>query len=108
MLSGDIHAIAVSSIKESSGNNLPKPVKSILVGPVSSSTGTWPSAARGIVAAKPNFLEADEIVPVTEENGFVIMNIDSNSAVIKMNFCGGHDPQKGDDGSIRRTFEFEV
>ena len=108
MLSGDIHAIAVSSIKESSGNNLPKPVKSILVVPVSSSTGTWPSAARGIVAAKPNFLEADEIVPVTEENGFVIMNIDSNSAVIKMNFCGGHDPQKGDDGSIRRTFEFEV
>jgi len=27
---------------------------------------------------------------------------------MKLYFSGGHDPQKGDEGSIKRSFVFEV
>jgi len=27
---------------------------------------------------------------------------------MKLYFCGGRDPQKGDDGSIKNSFIFEV
>ena len=48
IFSGDIHAIGAASIIKSGVALLEREIKTFLVGPVSSSTGTWPSFARGI------------------------------------------------------------
>jgi len=98
--SGDIHAIAANEILKSGSYFLTKPILSVLVGPISSSTGAWPSAARGIVAAKSEYLEVSEKAEIKEQNGFSIIKLDRSKAEIFLNLCGGHDPKSGDDGSV--------
>ena len=98
--SGDIHAIGASSIIKSGTMNLENKVKTFLVGPVSSSTGTWPSFARGITAENPEYLECDLIYPTREENGFTFFSLDNDNAIAEIISCGGHYPENGDTGKI--------
>tara|TARA_Y100001933_G_scaffold81481_1_gene82804 strand:- start:1267 stop:2862 length:1596 start_codon:yes stop_codon:yes gene_type:complete len=101
IFSGDIHAIGASSIIKSGQMNLKKRVKTFLVGPVSSSTGTWPSFARGITASSPEHLESYQLYPTKEENGFTLFHLDNEKAFAEIISCGGHDPENGDSGRMK-------
>lgn len=75
ILSGDIHAQGAVSITSSGDLELKKPVKSFLVGPVSTSDATWPSSARGITAETPGWLKCDELSATREVNGFTLLSL---------------------------------
>ena len=100
IFSGDIHAIGASSIIKSGEESLERAVKTFLVGPVSSSTGTWPSFARGITAENPKYLKCETICSIKEENGFTFFQIDNDKALAEIISCGGHNPENGDTGQI--------
>ena len=100
IFSGDIHAIGAASIIKSGSVRLEREIKTFLVGPVSSSTGTWPSFARGITAANPDYLECESLHSIREENGFTFFNIDNDQASAEIISCGGHNPEKGESGQI--------
>ena len=100
IFSGDIHAIGASSIIKSGEESLERAVKTFLVGPVSSSTGTWPSFARGITAENPKYLNCETIYSIKEENGFTFFQIDNDKALAEIISCGGHNPENGDTGKI--------
>ena len=100
IFSGDIHAIGASSIIKSGEESLERAVKTFLVGPVSSSTGTWPSFARGITAENPKYLKCETIYSIKEENGFTFFQIDNDKALAEIISCGGHNPENGDTGKI--------
>jgi hypothetical protein len=99
VLSGDIHAQGAVAIERSGENDFSSdPLVSVLVGPVSTSTGSWPSAARGVSAATPHWLEVETLAPMTESNGFAIAEISPGKAAIRLFDCGGHDPDLGESG----------
>ena len=100
IFSGDIHAIGASTILESKDLVLNKEIKTFLVGPVSSSTGTWPSFARGISAESPEYIQSRDIFSVLENNGFTIFHIEGEKAVAEIISCGGHNPELGETGKI--------
>ena len=50
-----------------------EPIKSLLVGPVSTSDASWPSTARGILAAQPAWLSSNELLANKEVNGFILL-----------------------------------
>ena len=100
IFSGDIHAIGAASIIKSGSVRLEREIKTFLVGPVSSSTGTWPSFARGITAANPDYLECESLHSIREENGFTFFNIDNDQASAEIISCGGHNPEAGESGQI--------
>jgi len=106
--SGDIHAIAANKIIKSDNYSLKKQILSVLVGPISSSTGTWPSAARGIVASKPEFLEVNEELKIKEQNGFSIIEINKEKVEINLYLCGGHSSSIEDDGSVKEVVKLRV
>ena len=106
--SGDIHAVGSNQIIKSGDYLLRKPILSTLVGPISSSTGTWPSAARGIVANKPEFLDVNEKLKIKEENGFSLINITSQKVKINLHICGGHQGSGEDDGSVKEVINLQV
>ena len=66
IFSGDIHAIGASSIIKSGEESLERAVKTFLVGPVSSSTGTWPSL-RGTTAENPKYLKCETICSIKKK-----------------------------------------
>ena len=99
VLSGDIHAQGAVAITRSGDEDFaPHPLVSILVGPVGSSTATWPSAARGVAAATPAWRGVETLLPTRESNGFAICDIAPGSAVVRLFDCGGHDPDLGETG----------
>ena len=106
--SGDIHAVGSNQIIKSGDYLLRKPILSTLVGPISSSTGTWPSAARGIIASKPEFLDVNEKLKIREENGFSLINITSQKVDINLHICGGHQGSEEDDGSVKEVINLKV
>ena len=106
--SGDIHAIGSNQIIKSGDYFLKKPILSTLVGPISSSTGTWPSAARGIIASKPEFLDVNEKLKIREENGFSLINITNQKVDINLHMCGGHGGSEEDDGSVKKVINLQV
>ena len=67
---------------------------------MSSSTGTWPSFARGITAENPKYLNCETIYSIKEENGFTFFQIDNDKALAEIISCGGHNPENGDTGKI--------
>ena len=77
IFSGDIHALGATSILQSDTIKLQREVKTFLVGPISSSTGTWPSFARGITADNPNQLIF--ILDQKRQNHQLIKSLDVSS-----------------------------
>ncbi|MFP6806462.1 MAG: hypothetical protein VB957_04675 [Pseudomonadales bacterium] len=96
IFSGDIHAQGVVDIRSSGDLVLEKPVKSILVGPVSTSDATWPSAARGIAAGELGWVISDEVLATREVNGFTIFEFEGPEARVRLFDCGGYDRSKGE------------
>ena len=82
MVSGDLHAIGSAMITRSGELNFDKPVHTILAGPIGTGTG-WPSAVRGSGATVAIGMELEERVHPIENNGFSILDIDSDSIQVK-------------------------
>lgn len=109
MISGDIHALAAERIVRSGDLDLSdRPVTSLLSGPVSSSDGTWPSAARGVQAAVPAWLKAETLVPVTEVNSYTIIEITKDSVGMHLRDCGGYDRSLNETGEVLRSTTINV
>ena len=100
IFSGDIHALGATSILQSDTIKLQREVKTFLVGPISSSTGTWPSFARGITADNPSQLICESMYRTKEENGFTFFTIENEQAVAEINSCGGHNPENLETGEM--------
>ena len=102
--SGDIHAQGAVAIEVSGEETLPGGlVKSLLVGPVSTSDATWPSFARGIPANQPGWLQTATLSVTEEVNGFTLFDITSSGVVAQLFNCGGHDSSDPDDGRVQRV-----
>ena len=100
--SGDIHAQGAIAIEVSGDEALPGGlVKSLLVGPVSTSDATWPSFARGIPANQPGWLQTKTLSVTEEVNGFALFDIRSSGVVAQLFNCGGHDASGTDDGRVQ-------
>ena len=84
------------------------PLTSILVGPVSTSDGTWPSFARGLSASLPADLHASTLAVTDEVNGFTIFDISKERVTATLYSCGGYDSKSADDGSVKRTIELDL
>jgi phosphodiesterase/alkaline phosphatase D-like protein len=96
LLSGDIHALGAKTIEASSEIDLShRPIQTVLVGSVSTSTLAWPSAARSIPAASPEWLQTSDHVATTEDNGFTMIEFSRHSIVATLVNCGG-GPQSSD------------
>lgn len=106
--SGDIHAQGAISIEASSELTFDEPVVSILVGPVGTSDATWPSAARGIPAAQPEWLVSEELHATSEVNGFTVLEFTSTEAKLRLFACGGFDRSKGEDGRVQSVHELVI
>jgi hypothetical protein len=82
-IAADIHSIAEERILGSGPHDFSRnPVVSVIAGPVSTLLG-WPSAARGTLAAPPNGLAVEELVPVREDNGFQILDFEPGRVTIR-------------------------
>jgi hypothetical protein len=109
MFSGDVHAQGAIAIDRSGELNLSDaPLTSILVGPVSTSDGTWPSFARGLSASLPADLHASTLAVTDEVNGFTIFDISKERVTATLYSCGGYDSKSADDGSVKRTIELDL
>jgi hypothetical protein len=106
--SGDIHAQGAISITGSAELTFDAPVKSLLVGPVSTSDATWPSTARGIPAAQPAWLSSNELLATKEVNGFTLMDFTDSEIRVRFFDCGGYDLSKEEDGRVQRVDEIIV
>ncbi len=109
IFSGDIHAQGAVEILKSGDLDLSNtPLCSLLVGPVGTSEATWPSAARGIAAAEPDWMTTSTIKETSEVNGFTILDFGPESVEGRLFDCGGFDLGLNEDGRIQGTFEFEL
>ncbi len=109
MLSGDVHAQGALEITSSGDVSLEEnPVTSVLVGPVGTSDATWPSAARGIAAETPEWLNVRQLAPTKEVNGFAFLEIEPSKTKIILNDCGGKDRSLGEDGRTQNIEELVV
>lgn len=108
IFSGDIHAQGAVDIQSSGELAFDTPVKSFLVGPVSTSDGTWPSAARGISADIPGWLSADVLSATREVNGFTLFEFDGSAARARLFDCGGYDRSKDEDGRVQNQEEIVI
>jgi hypothetical protein len=82
IVSGDLHAIGSAMITRSAELNFDNPVHTLLAGPIGTGTG-WPSAIRGSGATVPLGMELEERVHPLENNGFSILDIDSDSIEVR-------------------------
>jgi hypothetical protein len=90
-ISGDLHAVGETRIAATDGIDLARnSVVSVLSGPLGTGVG-WPSASRGTGATTPGGLLVDEVLPTTEENGFLIVHLTPEDITIRF-FKWRHDP----------------
>ncbi len=108
IFSGDIHAQGVVNIHRSGDLMFEKPLTSILVGPVSTSDATWPSAARGVAAGEPEWLTGDKLLATREVNGFTLFEFEGSVAKVRLFNCGGYDRSKGEDGRVQSVDEIVI
>ena len=80
-----------------------EPIKSLLVGPVSTSDASWPSTSRGILAAQPAWLSSNELLATKEVNGFILLEFTDSEAIVRFFDCGGYDLTKKEDGRVQRV-----
>ena len=101
IFSGDIHAQGAVQLSVSGELDLSnQPVQSYLVGPVGTSEATWPSSARGIAAAKPQWLQSSALTTTREVNGFALFEFNESGATARLYDCGGFDLSKREDGRV--------
>ena len=109
VVSGDIHAQGAVEIARSGKLNFcDHPIKSLLVGPVSTSDVTWPSFARGISAAAPAWLETVDLSATREVNGFTIFQFTPDSAIAHLYDCGGFDRSRRENGDPQHTRKIDL
>ena len=102
IISGDIHALGAVEVTASGDKDLSdRPLLSVLSGPVSTSDATWPSAARGIGASTPVWMNVRELAPAREVNGFTIFTFEEEGAQMQLFDCGGFDRSIGEDGRVQ-------
>ena len=106
--SGDIHAQGAIHIEQSAEVKLDEPLVSVLVGPVSTSDATWPSAARGIPSGQPEWLATEELHATSEVNGFALLEFTSAQAKVRLFDCGGFDLSKEEDGRVQSVHELVI
>lgn len=83
-VSGDIHSVAEQRILRSGAVDLSdNPVVSLISGTPATGPRGWPSAVRGVVAARPAGLEGETVVPVTERNGFHLLDFEPDAVTIR-------------------------
>lgn len=85
IISGDMHAIAISRMLRSGALNLrPNPVNAVLSGPIGTRPGGWPSAGtRATPAQTPAHLDVDEQVKPIEQHGFTIVDFTPDKMVLR-------------------------
>ncbi|WP_293484684.1 hypothetical protein [Phenylobacterium sp.] len=77
VISGDLHAVGGIRIERSGDLDLSaNPVNVILAGTLGSSTSSWPSAVRGSAPQKPSSLTTSPLAPVSERNGFTVIDVE--------------------------------
>ena len=59
------------------------------MGSVSTSTLAWPSAARSIPAASPEWLQTSDDVETREDNGFTMIKFSRTAVAAILVNCGG-------------------
>jgi hypothetical protein len=102
IISGDIHALGAVEITGSGNMDLTaRPLLSVLSGPVSTSDATWPSAARGVGASTPAWIEVRELAPAREVNGFAILTFEEEGAQMQLFDCGGFDRSIDEAGRVQ-------
>jgi hypothetical protein len=109
IFSGDIHAQGAVSIRGSGSLDFrASPIVSVLVGPVGTSQGTWPSFAREITASQPEWMKTNELAETREVNGFALFDFVGDKAHLQLFDCGGYDLEKDEDGSVLSIHAIEL
>ena len=84
VVSGDLHSVAKQRITRSGAADLSaNPVVSLIVGTPATGPRGWPSAVRGLVAARPAGIEGETVLPVTERNGFQLLDFEPGAVTIR-------------------------
>jgi len=95
-MASDIHSLAEERIVRTGSVDLgTNPVVSVIAGTPGTRIG-WPSAARGAPAAPSLTLDVEEVVPVTESNGFHIVDFEPGAVTIR-HFGWDHRRQSVDE-----------
>jgi hypothetical protein len=107
-VSGDLHATAAGRIHATHGRRLSgHPVVSLLCGSVGTGALGWPSRFRGQRPAPSGTLDAEEIVPAIEENGFSLLDIEPEVLRVSMfRWTPDQDPARIDTLAPFRELEF--
>ncbi len=85
MVSGDLHASGWDRIVASGNLDLgDHPVTTVLAGPLGSSTGGWPSFARGRAPGAPRDLTLARGAAPQEKNGFTLIDVEPERMVIRL------------------------
>ena len=90
VLSGDLHATGHARIRSSADVTLDSPVHAILTGPIGTRRG-WPSASRGTPPLLAAGINADTPAPVSERNGFTLIDLTQDEATIQL-FAWRNEP----------------
>ena len=90
VLSGDLHATGHARIRSSADAMLDSPVHAILTGPIGTKRG-WPSASRGTPPLLATGIDADTPAPVSERNGFTLIDLTQDEATIQL-FAWRNEP----------------
>ncbi|MFP6796678.1 MAG: hypothetical protein VB933_06375, partial [Pseudomonadales bacterium] len=90
VLSGDLHATGHALIRSSSDVMLDSAVHAILTGPIGTRRG-WPSASRGTPPVLAAGINADTPAPVSERNGFTLIDLRQDEAKIQL-FAWRNEP----------------
>jgi phosphodiesterase/alkaline phosphatase D-like protein len=104
-VSGDLHATAMGRIHASNGRSLEgNPVVSVLSGSVGTGELGWPSRFRGQLPKPSGSIDAEELLPPLERNGFSLLDFTPDS--LTLSFFGWR-PEQGSD-ALDRLEPFEV
>jgi len=84
VLSGDLHATGHAQIVESGGLAFTgNPINTLITGTLGTAAG-WPSAMRGSAPVVPSALRLESPAPITERNGFTIVDVTPDSVRVRL------------------------
>ena len=85
IVSGDLHAIGVGTIRRSGQINLESnPIAAVLSGPIGTRPGGWPSAVRGVAPTPPAHLDIREDVKPIEQHGFTLADFLPDRVLLRL------------------------
>jgi len=107
---GDLHSQGAGKILRSGDMDFQaNPIISVLSGSLGTGRRGFPSSFRGLVAKPPTAIKLEEILPISEKNGFIIADFTSEKVVIQ--FFAWRPPEpldKIDTLGPYRTLEFHI